>query len=291
MSLSILIPCYNWDVYQLIKDLQKQCIEEYSIDNFEILCIEDGSKNYFQNNKIDMIEGVRYEIRTKNIGRSAIRNLLSKKARFSWLLFIDCDSKIVTKNFIESYKKNIGTNEKTVFYGKTTYPKNTLNKKTILHEKYGRIIESKRKKDFFSSHHFLIHKNCFQEIRFDEKIKSYGYEDVLFQIESDYSFQYIDNTLCHIGLKSNEKFLQDCEESLRNITKYIDNKNIINQIKILRYWQTLSRCYLDKIISVLFNIFQATIKRNLLSKNPNLTLLQIYKMGFLIKEIKRLPSS
>ena len=50
MSLSILIPCYNWDVYQLIKDLQKQCIEEYSIDNFEILCIEDGSKNYFQNN-------------------------------------------------------------------------------------------------------------------------------------------------------------------------------------------------------------------------------------------------
>jgi len=104
MNLSILIPCYNWNVYRLILDLSIQCQKEYNSSLYEIICIEDGSVNLFENNKISNLKNVKYEILSNNIGRSAIRNLLAKKAKFEWLLFIDCDSEILTKDFVKKYK-------------------------------------------------------------------------------------------------------------------------------------------------------------------------------------------
>ena len=43
MNLSILIPCYNWDIYHLVKELHELCVTEKKLNNFEIICIEDGS--------------------------------------------------------------------------------------------------------------------------------------------------------------------------------------------------------------------------------------------------------
>ena len=40
--LSILIPTYNYNVYPLVSELQRQCLE--SKIEFEILCQDDASK-------------------------------------------------------------------------------------------------------------------------------------------------------------------------------------------------------------------------------------------------------
>ena len=142
-------------------------------------------------------------------------------------------------------------------------------------------MSQKEKKNIFSSHHFLIHKKKFQECKFDENIKSYGYEDVLFEIKSQLDFKYIDNPLYHIGLKKTNNFIEDCESGLKNISTYTHEKKVIQKIKILRYWRNISLIKLDRFIVILFKIFQKRIIENLYSSNPSLFLFQCYKIGYL----------
>ena len=151
INLSILIPCHNWNLLKLVNDLNQLCIKSKSLNNFEIICIEDGSKKLYKNFKIEQIENAHYSILNKNIGRSAVRNKLARSANFEWLLFIDCDSEIVDDNFIENYliEANKNKKNKTVFYGQTLY-KTSNNCEFSLHENYGKKIESKKKdKTFF----------------------------------------------------------------------------------------------------------------------------------------------
>ena len=55
--LSILIPIYNYNVYPLVEELHKQCIE-CKID-FEIICIDDASTDYKpENNKMQFLSNV-----------------------------------------------------------------------------------------------------------------------------------------------------------------------------------------------------------------------------------------
>ena len=282
MNLSILIPCYNWNVLKLITDLDTQCKCIKNLINYEIICIEDGSNNLFQNSKISKLPNAKYITLKNNIGRSRIRNLLAEKAQYEWLLFIDCDSKIANENFIKEYLKSLEKNK--IKYGQTIYEKVNLDNNKKLHEKYGKKIETKQKKTNFSSHHFLVHKEVFKKIKFDETIKSYGYEDVLFQINNNYKFVYILNPLYHIGLKDNIKFIKDCETGLKNLFKYTNNKKIVKKIKILKWWKRLS--LIHNLIILIFNAIEKEIINNLTSANPNLYLLQFYKLGFFIKAEK-----
>ncbi len=281
MNLSILIPCFNWNVYQLIVELTKQCQKEYSANCYELICIEDGSTHLFDNNKISHINNVQYQVLNKNIGRASIRNLLARKAKFKWLLFIDCDSKIIKQDFIKKYKTQSQTKQKNhIYYGQTIYEKNNQTA-TILHAKYGSKIESKSKKTNFSSHHFLIKKEVFKQAGFDEQIQLYGYEDILFQIKSDFQFKYIDNPLYHIGLKKADDFLKDCELGLKNLLNYTEQKDVVQKIKILKWWKLLS--FTHYVILKIFIYFQAGMLKNLKSTKPTLALFQFYKLGLLIK--------
>ena len=100
--LSILIPIYNFAVKELVNELSCQA-QDLNIQ-FEILCVDDTSKaTYIKlNDGLEKIEGVNYQLNKKNIGRSAIRNLLTDKAQYDYLLFLDCDVRI-GDNFIKKY--------------------------------------------------------------------------------------------------------------------------------------------------------------------------------------------
>ena len=159
--IDILIPCYNWNVYEFIHKIHALCQHEDGLNQFEIICIEDASPMLFANQQINGLQYVKYEKLNKNIGRSRIRNLMAKKAQYEWLLFIDADSKLSDNFFIKKYIQAIQQNdtcENIIFYGGTLYLKKQPEKDKILHWKYGTKIESKRKKECFSSHHFLIQK-------------------------------------------------------------------------------------------------------------------------------------
>tara|TARA_B100001250_G_scaffold358516_1_gene334881 strand:+ start:1407 stop:2306 length:900 start_codon:yes stop_codon:yes gene_type:complete len=289
ISLSILIPCYNWDVYTLIKDLYFLCLENSELENFEIICVDDASKECFSNNKISEFSNVQYENLTTNIGRSKIRNLMAKKAKYKWLLFIDADSQIHNSEFIAKYIYAINSDlsPRTLYYGSTIYSEKNPKKEKILHWKYGKKIESKRKKYNFSSHHFLIEKKLFSikyKIKFNESIKSYGYEDQFFVIDHNLKTVYLENALYHIGLKDTDQFIHDTENALQNLIKHSNFKQIVSQIKIIRVADLLSKIYLDKIITVLFKKLKVLILKNLQSSNPSIPCLQFYKLGYFLDQ-------
>ncbi len=152
--LSILIPTYNYDCTLLVKDLHKQAIE--CKIPFEIIVAEDGSTKFTsENQQITTLTYCKHIVLQQNIGRAAIRNFLAKKAIFENLLFIDCDSKIVSNDYIETYIKHFGK----IVLGGRIYNKPSSKNHTLL-PKYGarEKIEKEQEGEIFTSPNFLIPK-------------------------------------------------------------------------------------------------------------------------------------
>lgn len=104
MTLSILIPTYDFVCYPLVLSLHGQA-EALGID-YEILVAEDGSKQQDRvvaNLKINELPNCRHLRRTENAGRAAIRNILADEAQGEWLLFLDSDAKVEKPDFLAAY--------------------------------------------------------------------------------------------------------------------------------------------------------------------------------------------
>lgn len=104
MTLSILIPTYDFVCYPLVLALHGQA-EALGID-YEILVAEDGSKQQDRvvaNLKINELPHCRHLRRTENAGRAAIRNILADEARGEWFLFLDSDAKVEKPDFLAAY--------------------------------------------------------------------------------------------------------------------------------------------------------------------------------------------
>lgn len=69
--LSILIPIYNYNIFNLVETVYKQSLECNII--FEIICLDDASNILFiPNQEINRFKNTSYTLLKKNIGRSAI---------------------------------------------------------------------------------------------------------------------------------------------------------------------------------------------------------------------------
>jgi hypothetical protein len=291
--LSILIPTYNYDIRKLVNDLHNQA-KALCID-FEIVVMEDGSQKYLSENKIvKNLTFVKYYVLSKNIGRSAIRNRLADSAIYSYLLFLDCDVEICKNNFLEYYLKLF--HENCVISGGRIY-KNNIEKQYSLCAKYGKTHEQftdknlkiRKKHTVFTTPNFLIDKNIFKKVRFDETIKQYGHEDTIFGIElqrQNIDIDMINNPVYHIGLDDNFAFLKKTElalQTLLNIYKSGNYMELQQNSKIISFYLKIKKMHLIKIISLNFKIFKPLIIRNLTSKNPSMLLFDFYKLGFLTK--------
>ena len=103
-GLSILLPTYNCLCDALVTELHRQC-QPQGIP-YEIIVADDASpdRKYVEQNKaIERLSNVRYILQSVNIGRSAIRNLLAREARYPWLIFIDGDLTLQNPHFIARY--------------------------------------------------------------------------------------------------------------------------------------------------------------------------------------------
>ncbi|GAQ49743.1 glycosyl transferase [Flavobacterium psychrophilum] len=120
--LSILIPTYNYNAFSLVEELNNQALATGI--KYEIIVLDDGS-NYFlkENQKINELDNCSLNELSQNIGYSKIRNVLAKKAKYDWLLFLDSDTFPRSSSYISNYIKLITKNKKVVFGG-IEYPKN-----------------------------------------------------------------------------------------------------------------------------------------------------------------------
>ena len=101
--ISILIPIYNSNAFPLVFELQKQFQKTGVV--YEILCQDDASKSQLNeyNEEINLLPNCSFVSLKKNVAHRENRNLLAEKSKYNWLLFIDGDSKIISKNYISNY--------------------------------------------------------------------------------------------------------------------------------------------------------------------------------------------
>ena len=290
--LSVCIPVYNVDVTCLVKKLIKQA-NELSI-NIELLIYDDGSEiGYKQiNSSLKNFDQINYKELKINIGSAAIRNRIAVDALYNSLLFIDSDSEI-PNDYLSKYFPHI-TNNKMIVCGGRVHPKQLPSIDKSLRWKVGKL-----KEDFsaeqrnqipnksFMSNNFLVKRELFDKIRFDETIERSGHEDTMFGIKLEMlgiHIFHIDNPVIHIGLESNMEFITKTEQRLETL-KIIESKNEDNQllydrITILRYYRILKRLKLIGFASVLFLKSKSYLSELLQNTNPSMLIYDIYKLGY-----------
>jgi glycosyltransferase involved in cell wall biosynthesis len=286
--LSILIPVYNYDVKALVNELHQQAV--VADIPFEIIVLEDGPTPLSNaNSSISQLNGCTHIVLPQNVGRSAARNQLADKAIYDHLLFMDCDAEVVSSQFVSRYLPFC--KDEVIVIGGTAYDIKENRPEFSLRLKYGRLRESRearvRGKNNFATFNFLISKSIFDRVRFDESIKGYGHEDMLFGHalhQLGHEFIHIDNQLIHKGLDTNEVYLSKTEEATRNLfILYKTGKYpfLSEESQLLSMYLKLN--ILSKIFSFTFALIQPIFKKQLCSKNPSLRVYDIYKLLYLFK--------
>ncbi|MDG1681884.1 MAG: glycosyltransferase [Flavobacteriaceae bacterium] len=285
--ISILIPCYNYNAYDLVSRLEKECLTLGIV--FEIISIDDASFSTLNevNQKINMLTNCKFFESKKNIGRVANRQLLSQKAQYKWLLYIDVDVKPLNDNFIKVYVNEIKKGFEVVFGGFNYKNIETNNLRYLFgksREDVQSVIRNKNPYKYIISSNFLVKKVIFDKINKNININGYGMDYFFGALlkENLVSINHIDNEVTHYGLDDNSKFLAKTKDALENL-HYLNTNKLINKndITILKYYRLFNFFGLKKIISKLINIFSKSIESNLKGSNPNLFVFDLYRLSYL----------
>jgi len=287
--LSILIPTYNYEVYELVKVLNKQALDAKI--EFEIIVLDDGSQKFqTENKKINKFQFCTYEILKVNIGRSAIRNLLAKKAAFENLLFLDSDTIPIDTNFISNYLLQI-TNEEKIVSGGILYPELKPKESQSLRWKYGNSREALSAKVRNESPYlrlltlnFMIQKSVFEKVSFNEKIPNLRHEDTLFSYnlkQQNIRVEHFENPVYHNGLDDFEVAIKKENESLIALKYLIENQLIpYDYISLSKLFYDLKKMQLEFLLKVFYKTTEPLLLKNLASKNPSLFIFDMYRLGY-----------
>lgn len=288
--LSILIPIYNHNAFNLVKELNEQCVN-CGIE-YEIICQDDASNsplNVF-NEEINKLPNCSFISLKQNVAHRQNRNLLAEKAKYKWLLFIDGDSKIIQQNYIQNYIDNTKGFE--VIYGGRIHPEICPSNQQSLRWKYGKFIEDKTATERLKQpykcllfNNTLILKSEFNKVKFDSTITLYGHDDTQFSYELSKiksKVNHIDNPILHDDIDENEKYLSKTEESLKSILiLYSMNKVSSNFVSILKLYAFLNKTKLIYLVRLGFKLFKNIFRKQILSNNPSLSIFNVYRIGYL----------
>lgn len=262
MKLSILIPTYNYDPSRLVAQLQEQLPEDA-----EIIVGDDSPPH--------------------TLGRAGRRNALAKEAKGEWLLFIDADAEVRSKNFIADYLT--ASKQAQVVCGGTgnlpecPRPKARLRYDYEVKAEKRLTLSHRRAHPYaqFTTFNFLIQRSLFLSIGFDDRLKEYGHEDTLFGLElkrRGIIVLHIDNKLTHLGLEDAEEYLSKTETALTSLAnmELEQRQNVRVSALALR----LKKYHLLGFVRFIFKFTKPLLRTNLLGKHPNQTLFAFYKLGF-----------
>ena len=289
-ALSILIPVYNWDCTQLIKDLHFQGLT-LGIP-YEIIVADDCSTDKDLQQKSRLVaethENCRYFALPHNIGRSAIRNFMADQSQYEKLLFLDCDAEVKDKQFLKKYMD--ASHKASVVCGGLTHPDEIPQKGQELRYLYEKNAAFERSAGFrsqnpylrFTSFSFLIEREAFMKIRFDESYVRYGYEDVQFGHELEengVSILHIDNPLAHIGLDDSASYLNKTRQAVQNA---FDHKDDIGaSSKLLTHYRKVLKFHMRWAFRLIWAFFQKSMEKNLLGPKPKLRIFSLYKLCYI----------
>ncbi|MEY8758270.1 glycosyltransferase family 2 protein [Chryseobacterium tongliaoense] len=299
MKLSICIPVYNFDVRELVSDLKKE-IAVGSVEA-EIILIDDASEDRFiQINRTLQAEVKNFIFLEKNIGRSQIRNLFLYYSKGDYLLFLDCDGKIISENFLNNYICFIEKNADTkVIYGgrnvsETLPDENHHLRWKFAVERENHPVKFRLEKPYlsFQTNNFVIKKEVLEKVHFNPEFQKYGYEDLLFAMDlksEKIRIDHIDNPIFNNDLEENKVYLQKVEESVESLSKMLRNKELnskLSEVKLVKAYQMIDKQPLKPLFKVFFGLQKERLKESLLKGNTSLRYLDFYKLGLLLEKME-----
>ncbi len=290
--LSILLPVYRCNCVALVTELQRQCVEAEA--DFEIIVADDGSlsgafntKTTYQhlideNKVIEHLKRVRYIIREKNVGRSAIRNFLVSQSKGERILFIDGDLSLDNPSFISNYLQTKGD----IVVGGITIGGSSDQWKGNLRYHYERQCETLNTVKSRQSHPYqhlatniLVHRSVLGEQPYNEDISRYGYEDVLlgkrFQ-QQQVAIKHIDNPVLFCNFEENTSYLAKTEESLRTLFAF--RKELKGYSRLLDKAERIETLHLTPLFIIAYKILSSPIKNCLIGNKPSVFLFNAYKL-------------
>ena len=287
---SILIPIYNYNVYPLVLELHKQCLE-CEIE-FEIVCQDDasGSDLNVENEKINLLLNSSFKTLKENIAHRKNRNLLAENAKYNYLLFIDGDSNMISSNYISNYIQN--TQDFDIVYGGRLHPEICPSDMQKLRWKYGKYTEDKtcgnRKKTPFQSLLFnntLIKKECFNKVKFDSFLIKYGHDDTQLSYQLSLlgaKVNHINNPIEHGDIDNNSSFISKMKSSLGNLIYLYEEKKITHNFsKLISLLLLFNKLKLTYFVSKFYLLFEKVIFKQLEGKNPSLFVFNLFRIGYL----------
>lgn len=281
--LSILIPVYNYNILPLVEEVHAQSKKCHI--KFEIIVIDDASDIRFDSiEKVKTFSNVKLIFLKENIGRSAIRNLLADKAQYNTLLFIDAGTFPKSKEYIASY---IEHKEKDVVIGGMIEEKVAAKKPYKLRWIYTKERESHKSNKVLSSANFLIKKPVILKYPFNETIKTYGYEDLLFfnTLKAEgIKPSFIDNPVIHDSKEDADTFIKKTEQGLQNLHHLVkSNEKLIQDSSVVKYSNKINSLKLSGLVIMLFILTKPLLLKNLKSSYPSMRLFDFYKLGYFCK--------
>lgn len=292
--LSICLPVYNFNIGPLVKELSRQA-GGLNVP-FEIIVIDDKSDDHYRIANEYECKGLKYIQLDKNTGRSRIRNLFLSYAKYEYLLFLDCDSLVIGPCFISDYLQAARKDPGMVLCGGRIYPQKPPERSSRLRWKYGIERESKpagernsSPHESFMSNNFLISRDIFSKVGFDEKLSGYGHEDTLFGFDlkkKGITIIHIDNPVLNGHLESNSQYLKNTEQGITNLVSILKQRDydidFINHVKILRYASGIRKGIRLKTIKNVFIASKSAVKMILTIGITSLKLFDFYKLGTLL---------
>lgn len=291
--LSVLIPVYNYDCSELVRELLAQGERaEAKGREFEIIVGDDASG---EGRGVESVKKVcdgnkhcRFIASAVNRGRAANRNNMAREAKGDYLLFIDCDALVTRADFLEKYFAQADAGADVVVggieaVGTQTSPDVSLRFRYEQSAAGIRSLEYRKANPYshFSTFNVMVRRDVFTRIRFDESCVEYGYEDTIFGLrlkQEGYKITHIDNPLVHNGLDTNRELLAKTEASLRNLHRF--GRDVQNFSHVGAVALRLKRLNLDGAMAAFHKVFAPIERANLLSGSPSLFLFKLYKLGY-----------
>lgn len=288
--ISILIPTYNFDPSETVKELHSQC-QELGI-SFEIIIADDHPDSqmgevYKQLGKLDFVTA---GINPTNLGRRENRDYLASKARYEYLLFLDEDAVITHRSFIKKYLDVLKPG--IVICGGVEYCSALPSgEKRKLRYCYGINREVKAAADrnnspysSFITFNFLIPKEIYLKLPRHQEIVGYGHEDTMMGYDLKYLFIpmiHIDNTACHSQIDANDIFLKKTKEALQNFSRMLASGKIDEDVRLYKTYSQIRTVGLNLLLRLIYSLIGNEIEKYISYSNPPLWIFDLYRLMYL----------
>lgn len=284
--ISVLIPNYNYDCLQLVRDLHAQLSE--SGVPFEIIVVEDGSTECLENNRrMTELAHVRYMERKENVGRFKIRRLLPSLAQYPYLLCMDSDARVVREDYIQKYLDFARRGERVVVTGGLEMEDRLPAPCHSLRFAYGHQRESRSgRRQGFRTFNYMIPAEVLAKVSpGDGEMLPYGHEDTLLGVyfkRLGVPVVAIDNPLVHLGLDTNARMLEKSVLANVNLLRLYNSgryPELMRESRLLACYIKVNRLKMAPLLRFAFRLSEKALLRNLNGPHPNMYLFDFYRLG------------